>query len=200
MLKALSIILAITSPVLAAYPEDSVCEIRVLMQGGYEQGSGTLIGVDGAKGLILTAGHVAIGEGQKSTLLWRMQGNQKSEGVTIAVTDTTNDLGLIICDRPNDIQPVPVSVFDDKCGPWLSLGYRDGKFWTATATGCNYSNDRMELNTPYVHGMSGGPTLDKNGHLVGVVSAINKADEDAATIGFSVDGPRLQSLLNQFRK
>lgn len=200
MFKAIAIILALTSPVLAAYPADSVCEIRVLMSGGYEQGSGTLIGVTVDKGVILTAGHVAIREGQKSTILWRMQGNQKSEGVTLAVTDTTADQGLIVCDRPKDIRPVPVAAFDDKCGPWLSLGYRDGKFWTATATGCNYNKNRMELNTPYVHGMSGGPTLDNRGFLVGVVSAINAPNEDAATIGYSVDGPRLQSLLNQIRK
>lgn len=200
MFKAFTIILALASPVLAAYPSDSVCEIDVAVSGGYEQGSGTLIGVAGDKGLVLTAGHVAMREGQQSTIRWRMTGKQKSTGTTLVVTDTTHDLGLIICDRPNGIRPVPVAVFDAKCGPWLSLGYRDGKFWTASASGCGYRDGCMELNTPYVHGMSGGPTLDINGHLVGVVSAINAADENAATIGYSVDGPSLQTLLNQFRK
>lgn len=192
--------LGCVSPVLAAYPAASVCELRVQMPGRYEQGSGTLIGVAGDKGLVLTAGHVPESVGRHLRVMWRMAGVEESDGVCVAVTDTNADLALIVCPRPRGLRPVPIVPFDESKSPWTSMGFRDSKFWTVDATHCDYKGGRMYLNGTYKHGMSGGPTFDRDGNLVGVVSAIDNANEDEATLGMSGDGPKLQELINQFRK
>jgi hypothetical protein len=162
------------------------------------QGSGTLIGLNGNRALVLTCRHVAEQVGNDVTCNWLWAGRQSTPGRVVAVVpgggfDT--DLALVVCGRPNGIAPMIVTSYAPAYGPWVSAGFRDGKLRYAFASSARYDGGLIRFPVPYVQGMSGGPCYDRYGRVIAVVVA-----SDLETFGISVDGPRLQALVNQFRK
>lgn len=177
----------------AAYnPDFSICEIRVDNRGG----SGTLIGVTNEWALVLTARHVAGNAGAKASITWPSTG-ERMDGEVIKVVsgnDTASDMALIICKRPDKLQPIPIAKFDPRAGPWRSVGYRDHHFYESFADEAHEENGAIRLNAPFIQGQSGGAVLDRNGHLVGII-----VSSDLRTFGRASDGLHLQKLIEGVR-
>lgn len=172
----------------------AICEIRLKSW----QGSGTLIGVNGNQALVLSCRHVCEQVGNNVTCNWLWAGPQSTPGRVVAVVpgrgfDT--DLALVICARPRGVAPMPVTSFNYANGPWVSAGFRDRSLRYAYARSAEYDGSLITFPVPYIQGMSGGPCYDRYGRIVAVVVA-----SDMESFGISVDGPRLQALVNQFRK
>lgn len=170
-------------------PYRSVCQIRV--SGG--QGSGTLIGVADNQGLVLTARHVAVRIDATATLDWFYAGNQHTTGVVAAISpgDTlATDMALVVCSLPDDVAPLSVARFDPNNGPWRCFGFKGDVPWETVALGAREHDGIIELDQPFTQGMSGGPVLDRDDNVVGIVVA-----SDMESIGIASDGKTLAVLV-----
>lgn len=154
------------SAVALADPRDPVVEIQE-SSGGI--GTGTLIG----PGMVLTAAHVV--SGSKVVAIWSSS-HHVSEG---RVRYTNTDLDIAIVDAP-DVRDAPVRV---ACGPvpagtLTTIGFPLGSQFVMQST--HRIDDAepasigpwaqlVQLSGPAIPGMSGGPLLDSEGALVGIV-------------------------------
>lgn len=207
---------AVTSAVCKASdpwePYRAVCEIRVLNSRGAVRwtGSGTLVArtraADGQMiGLVNSCRHVNPEVGMKVLVVWHGWGIEKatdkppqSFGMVAHVVqgagdDWGTDLAVVMAPVPENIRPVPVARFDPANGPWMSAGYRGGKFYYVMATEAYAQGSAIVLNSPFVKGQSGGVTFDRFGRQVGVVVASNWSN-----VGWSADGENMANMLKQF--
>jgi len=190
-------------------PLRGVVEIQV-SQGRMASwtGSGTLVAKRDGMGLILSCRHVNTRVGMPVEIVWHGWGIERTTGrpprvkgyVAYVMQDTGEsqwhtDLAMVLAPAPDAIQPTPAVRFDPANGPWISAGYRGGKFFIAKATTAQQSGHSIVTNSPFVGGMSGGATLDKYGRLVAVVVA-----SDRFTTGISADGDNLHYMLGLFGK
>jgi S1-C subfamily serine protease len=194
---SLLIALAFVTSAAAQTPQQSICELHA---PGWT-GTGTLIGVSGDQGLILTARHVADRVGLRMTANWLWAPRPVSTPcVVIAILpglrfDT--DMAAIVTTLPKSlvIKPVAVVPFDAANGPWTAWGFRGGKMRLARVSEARVQDNYVFLNAALVPGMSGGPCLDRFGRIVAVDVA-----SDFATLGIAADGPALRDFVNQYRK
>ena len=168
-------------------------------------GSGTLIAVDGNRGLVLSCRHVAQKVGNKVELRWYAT-SQETDGIVVEVVSKTgrgrrnsswqNDLALVEADIPAGLKPVPVAKFDPDNGPWTCQGFRNGTGYTAITNKAEEKNGRLVLSALFWGGESGGAVLDKYGHLVGVIVASNTK----GSYGIAANGEALQIMLEKYGK
>ena len=174
-------------------PYRSVAEIRMPRWTG----SGTLVATSGGKGLVLSCRHVNPRVGMRARVRWLGVGAE-TIGVVVKVVRGRGfgtDLALLVTDIPGGVLPRTVAAFDPQNGPWRSVGYRDSRLLEATAERVDVRGNLLYLNSPYLGGMSGGPTFDRFGQVVAVVVASN-----GDTVGVSVDGEALHDMLREFAK
>lgn len=189
---ALLLILLPCTILQAAYPYDSICEVRIGKSGG----SGTLIAVSQRQALILSCQHVTGRVGRTVRVNWSATG-EKSNGKVFAVGSGGLDIALIVCPKPTGLQPVPVTI-----PSWASTkkiinagfpGLDDRLEWqTGRVIGIDV--DELRYSCRPVPGMSGGATLDQNGNLVGVITRYGPR------YGISTSGTAMMSFVGKFMK
>lgn len=175
-------------------PWDAACKVTVNLRAGLANGgSGTLIGVTQNEALVLTVQHVAERVGQTATCQF---GDVKVHGYVLA-THPTADLALILVQRPPGIQPVPVAHATSANGPYYMAGYPGYDRDTLRYQRGDYvdqDSDTLVITCRPEKGMSGGPTFDRYGRVVGAVSAYGPR------YGYAGDGDALQALVRPYVK
>ncbi len=168
-------------------------------------GSGTLVAVDGDKGLILTCRHVASRVGTDVKLQWVTNG-METEGEVVEVIPKTsrkglkrwgNDLALVEASIPEGIEPIPVAQFDPDNGPWTCIGFRQEAAYICVTNSAKRSGDAITLSALFWGGESGGAVLDKYGQLVGVIVA---SEDGSGSVGIAANGEALRSMLEKYGK
>jgi hypothetical protein len=169
-LLAVCLVLLSSLQALAAFPYDSVCAVVI---NGRIGGSGTLIAVNEDKAVILTCRHVAMRVGNKAECTF-LNGVTVSGRVHAIHPDRLADMALLVMDRPEGVEPVPMAVASEGTAPFVLTGYpsysRDKLRWQL---GDFYSVSKSELIVTCrpEKGMSGGAAFDRYGRVIGVVAA-----------------------------
>lgn len=174
----------------AAYPYDSICEIRVKGSGG----SATLIAVSEKNALLLTCKHVALRAGNKVKVYWPATG-EKSDGRVLKVGRRGFDIAICICPRPKGLLPVPVTgPSRTKSGRVTNAGYPglDGTLGWQTGKITNISPSQITVTCRPVPGMSGGATFDQRGNLIGIIIKYGRRS------GYSTSGTDMLYFVSQF--
>lgn len=172
-------------------PYRAVCELRV----GGVKGSGTLIYRRQDYGVVLSCRHVCQMEGLPVVLRWGAAGNQITSGRVLKVVpgaSFNDDLALVECGAPRGVRPVRIGSPCLSDRTWVSIGYRNGMRMAVASEGRMQSN-MFVTDSPFVKGMSGGPTFDRYGRLIGVVVA-----SDFVNTGVSCDGPLMRAFTQQY--
>lgn len=172
--------------------ETSVLRIRSVTCSGVYTGSGFVVDAH----TIVTNRHVVRGETtiQVDTV----------DGKEIAVTDVreASDIDLAVVHTDDALPaPLPLSKTDIKSGQHiLAVGYPlGGPIATTRGRVLGWVNDTnlqgglaMRASTPVEHGNSGGPALDQQGNVVGVI--YSKTDNgDAGAIAVTILNEHLAS-------
>jgi hypothetical protein len=177
-----------------AHPWSAACKVQVDLRAGLANGgSGTLIGVTKNEALVLTVAHVAERVNMTATCEW---GNQQCRGYVLAVSPTA-DLALILVERPVGVDPVPVAHATPENGPYYMAGFPGYDRDTLRYQRGNYidhDHDTLVVGCRPEKGMSGGPTFDRYGRVVGAVSAYG------LQYGYAGDGDALQALVKAYLK
>jgi len=189
---AIVLLLCSCAGAFAAYPYDSICEIRIGRSGG----SGTLIAVSETQALVLTCQHVAERPGMTVRINWAATGEQ-SEGKVLAIGANRLDIAVVICPRPTGLLPVPVTI-----PSWVSTkkiinaGFPGltGTLEWQTGKVVGIDSEEIRYSCRPIPGMSGGATLDQNGNLVGVITRYGPR------YGLSTSGTDMMIFVARFMK
>lgn len=162
---AIVLALVIAAPSLARSRYEAICKLSAPHTGG----SGTMIAANRSHCLVLTCAHLPSPVGARFSV--KFPGYNSVEGMVVKSADA-EDLALILAPRPGQIRPVKLGVTDRKHEPFWLFGYPQGD-----RDRVNWQHGRATLLVPEIlevdcapiGGMSGGPTLDSRGYLVGVV-------------------------------
>lgn len=159
--------------------------------------------------VIISVRHVGSEVGDEVELEWKSAGGQRTKGIVATVLPKSSrdgnytheqnvyqtDLCIILAKAPKGVKPLEYEKFDPSKGPFVSVGYRGKNMWVTIATQATDHKGLILTNTDFVGGMSGGPTLNKHGKIVAIVSA----SDDANNVGISVDGENLKKILEQYQ-
>ncbi len=179
-----AIVLTLTVSLFAAYPYDSVAEVTTPFRDGHNGGSATLIAVSETKALVLTCQHVVLRAGRPVEFTWHATG-EVTQGTVISVGAKRLDIALCITDRPKDLRAVPIAKPDlERSGQITNAGYPGLKGVLQWQTGEieRITQEDLYYTCRPVPGMSGGPTFDQYGNLIGVVVRYGR-DGGASTSG-----------------
>lgn len=173
-------------------------------QESFNQWSGT--GFALKNGYIVTNYHVI--EGANSIIVQGVNGNFNIQyNTSIVGTDKINDLALLKVTDPTfkgfGIIPYSISSAISEVGEEIFvLGYPltstmgdEIKLTTgviSSKTGFQGDIALYQISAPIQPGNSGGPLFDKNGNVIGIVSAKHK---DAENVGYAVKTLYLQNLI-----
>lgn len=154
-------------------PHPSVARIIVPEVDGTAYGSGTLIDKRDQYGLVLTNWHVV--EGASSTIEVQFPDGFRSQARALKV-DSDWDLAALVIWKPN-CEPVPLASRAPQPGDILTIcGYGSGDFRRATGRCTQYYSPQInlprelvELDVEARQGDSGGPILNEQGELAGVL-------------------------------
>ena len=154
-------------------PHPAVARIIAPEQGGVSLGSGVLVDVNASQGLVLTNWHVI--RDSRSAVLVQFPDGFQSAG-TVVRSDEAWDLAAISIWKP-PAEPVLLAARDAVPGEPLTIaGYGRGSFRAQTgrcteylSPGRGYPEELVELAAPARQGDSGGPILDADGRLAGVL-------------------------------
>jgi hypothetical protein len=151
-----------------------VARIIVPENGAVSYGSGTLVDVRGAFGLVVTNWHVVRdAAGQVSV---EFPGGFKSPAQVVK-TDQDWDLAALSIYRP-PVSPVAISSVPPQLGEWLTIaGYGGGDYRAAAGSLANYVSPSPDLPQEMLdvarvearQGDSGGPIFNQRGELCGVL-------------------------------
>jgi serine protease Do len=156
-----------------AEPRAAIVRVRASESGGASFGSGTLVGQTEKHGIVLTNWHVVRdATGQISV---RFPNGFRS-AATVLDTDKTWDLAALMIWRP-DVEPVAIADAKPQSGDRLTIaGYGSGAYREATGNvtqfvspGDNHPFEMVEVNVEARSGDSGGPILDEEGQMAGVL-------------------------------
>ena len=162
----------------AAEPAHRAAVVRVTAADGNvrHSGSGVLVSVTGSHGVIVTNWHV-IRDGKDGVVVKWPGG--KITPAKVQGTDTVWDLAALAVTNP-PAAPVPVAVQAPRVGDPLTIaGYGpDGKYLEQTGAVTLYASpgrgrgvqpQLVEMKAAARQGDSGGPMLDADGHVAGVL-------------------------------
>lgn len=164
-------------------PHPAVARIVAPESSGTSLGSGVLVDVNRTQGLVLTNWHVI--RDSRSAVLVQFPDGFQSAG-TVVRWDEPWDLAAIVIWKPN-ATPVSLAARPPAQGEPLTIaGYGRGPFRAETgpctqylAPGSGYPMEFVELSATARQGDSGGPILNAQGELAGVLFGQN----DGRTIG-----------------
>jgi hypothetical protein len=144
--------------------------VRVLSNG--RMGSGCYVRVSEQLAAVATARH-CVGQ-QPSTIVWA--DGSRCQGTPCVSRDGADVACLIVDQPPAGIQPLPVATEAPQSGTWVEwCGYggpeKQPWHWWAYPTGAlGRGNALTVYSAAVMAGDSGGPVLDQEHRLVGVVS------------------------------
>ena len=172
-LIAITILLGTLAPAPAQDAHPAVVRIIAQQRGGASYGSGALVAVTEAHGLVVTNWHVVRDATGPVTVVFP---DSFRSAATVMKTDRDWDLAALAIHRPNT-QPIALATEAPRPGDVLTIaGY--GKGWYRSAAGrCtqyvspgrNMPFEMVELSTTARNGDSGGPILNSRGELAGVL-------------------------------
>src|SRR5690606_10770202 len=154
-------------------PHPAVARIIVPEVDGTAYGSGTLIDKRDQYGLVLTNWHVV--EGASETIEVQFPDGFRSQARALKV-DSDWDLAALVIWKPN-CEPVRLASRAPRAGDVLTIwGYGAGDFGRATGRCTQYYSPQLDLPGELVEldvearqGDSGGPILNGQGELAGVL-------------------------------
>lgn len=154
-------------------PHPAVARIIAPESSGVSLGSGVLVDINESQGLVLTNWHVI--RDSRSAVLVQFDDGFQSAGTVIRF-DEAWDLAAISIWKPK-ATPVPLAQRNPLPGELLSIAgygrgaYREqrGRCTEYLSPGSGYPKELVELQAPARQGDSGGPILNANGRLAGVL-------------------------------
>lgn len=154
-------------------PHPAVARIIAPESTGVSLGSGVLVDINGSQGLVLTNWHVI--RDSRSAVLVQFADGFQSAGTVIRF-DEAWDLAAISIWKPQ-ANPVPLAQRNPIPGEPLSIAgygrgaYREqrGRCTEYLSPGSGYPKELVELQAPARQGDSGGPILNTDGRLAGVL-------------------------------
>jgi hypothetical protein len=158
-------------------PHPSVARIIAPDQGGVSLGSGVLVDVNRTQGLILTNWHVI--RDSRSAVLVQFPDGFQSAGTVIRY-DEAWDLAALVVWKPR-AAPIALADRPPAIGEALTIaGFGRGAYRAETgpcteylSPGTGYGKEFVELAATARQGDSGGPILDADGKLAGVLFGQN---------------------------
>jgi serine protease Do len=158
---------------LAEETKESLAVILYTGRDGKQQGLGTGF-VIAADGLIATNHHV-IGDARPITV--QLSDGSKHEATIVVASDRKFDLAIIKIDAKRKLKPLPLGDSSSlKQGQAIvALGHPRGLEYSVVAGVLSGKRDfdgvaMLQLAIPIEQGNSGGPVLDRDGRVVGVVT------------------------------
>ena len=179
----------------AAAVKPAVVVITYADRDGQPAGVGSGFVVDAA-GLIATNLHV-IGEARPITV--RFADGTTHAVTTVEATDRASDLALLRVDA-DDLSPLPLAEEEIRDGQEvIAIGHPRGlehSVVRGVLSGRREidSRDYLQLAIPVEAGNSGGPVLDRAGHVVGILTMKSAVTEN---LGFAVPISALKPLLQK---
>ena len=154
-------------------PHPAVARIIAPESSGVSLGSGVLVDINESQGLVLTNWHVI--RDSRSAVLVQFDDGFQSAGTVIRF-DEAWDLAAISIWKPK-ATPVSLAQRNPLPGEPLSIAgygrgaYREqrGRCTEYLSPGSGYPKELVELQAPARQGDSGGPILNANGRLAGVL-------------------------------
>jgi hypothetical protein len=151
----------------------AIARITVPERDGVSYGSGTLIDARGKFGLVITNWHVVRDAAGPITV--EFPEGYKSPAEVIR-TDKDWDLAALSILRPR-AEPLPITGQAPQIGEWLSIaGYGGGEYRAAAGYVRAYNSPSIDLPQEFIelsaearHGDSGGPIINQQGELCGVL-------------------------------
>jgi S1-C subfamily serine protease len=154
-------------------PHPAVVRVIAQDRDGFSMGSGALVAVDASHGLVVTNWHVvrdAVGP-----VAVEFPDGFRS-GAVVLRTDRDWDLAALAIWKPA-VQPIPLATQPPQPGQWLWIaGYGSGSYRAVAgrcteylSPGRNLPNEMVELEAGARLGDSGGPILNCQGELAGVL-------------------------------
>jgi hypothetical protein len=159
-------------------PHPAVARIVAPESSGTSLGSGVLVDINQAQGLVLTNWHVV--RDARSALLVQFPDGFQSAG-TVIRWDEAWDLALIVVWKPSAL-PVPVAAQPPAIGEPLTIaGFGRGSYREETgpcldylSPGTGYGKEFVELKATARQGDSGGPIFNARRELAGVLFGQNE--------------------------
>ena len=154
-------------------PHPAVVRVVAQDRGGFSMGSGALVAVDAAHGLVLTNWHVV--RDSVGPVFVEFPDGFRSGAVVLRI-DRDWDLAALAIWKPN-VQPIPLATQAPQPGEWLWIaGYGSGSYRIVAgrcteylSPGTNLPNEMVELEASARLGDSGGPILNARGEVAGIL-------------------------------
>jgi hypothetical protein len=154
-------------------PHPSVARIVAPDEGGVSLGSGVLVDLNQSQGLVLTNWHVI--RDTRSAVLVQFPDGFQSAG-TVIRHDEAWDLAALVIWKPA-AAPIPLAEQPPQIGELLTIaGFGRGAYRAQSgpcteylSPGAGYAKEFVELSATARQGDSGGPILDADGKLAGVL-------------------------------
>lgn len=154
-------------------PHPAVARIIAPEGTGVSLGSGVLVDANQTQGLVLTNWHVI--RDSRSAVLVQFPDGFQSAGTVIRF-DEAWDLAAIAIWKP-PVEPVPLAAMPPVIGEPLTIaGYGRGAYRAQSgpctdylSPGTGYTKEFVELAAAARQGDSGGPILNADGHLAGIL-------------------------------
>lgn len=181
-------------PQASPQPHPSICRVIVPERNATSFGSGTLVGVRENYGLVVTNWHVV--RDAAGPIQVAFPGGFRT-GARVIRTDKDWDLAALAIWRP-DLEPVRIATRPAQRGERLKIaGYGSGSYREATgrctqyvAPGEKFPFEMLELSAQARQGDSGGPILNDQGELAGVLFGAGRGVTAGSYAG------RVQSFLS----
>ncbi len=157
----------------AGRPHPAVVQVIVPDRTGFSCGSGALVGVKDDLGLVVTNWHVVRDAAGQIVVVFP---DGFRLGATVLGTDRDWDLAALAIRRPQ-VAPIRLATRPPQPGEPLTIaGYGSGSYREITgrctqyvAPGVNQPFEMVELSAGARQGDSGGPILNRQGELAGVL-------------------------------
>lgn len=154
-------------------PNPAVARIVVPVREGFAYGSGSLVDVNDEFGLVVTNWHVV--DEATGAIVVEFPGGFRSTA-RVLKTDRDWDLAALQIRRPQ-IEPLRLAAHTPVAGePLMIAGYGSGTYRAASgkctqyvAPGVNFPYEMVEVSAGARQGDSGGPILNAEGQLAGVL-------------------------------
>ena len=179
--KILSFMLLITPVLLSA--QEAIKSPVVWIQAGNETGAGILVGNRGSNMYVVTAYHLVV-DAPDDLRVYFYPGGTQQASASIVQVNSRFDLAVIQCDEPTDY-PMPNSYALVSAPPSFRqevtvVGHPSGDRWMSNVSnrvnGLEYEGDDRFFtigSQGLARGNSGGPVLDVQNRLLGMVQEVD---------------------------
>lgn len=179
---------------LAEGAKDSIAVLLYIGRDGKQQGIGTGF-VIAEDGLIATNLHV-IGEARPITV--QLADGSKHEATVVQASDRKLDLAIVKIDAKRKLKPLPLGDSNKvkQGSPIVAIGHPRGLEHSVVAGVISGRRDMdgvsmLQLAIPIEQGNSGGPVLDPQGRVIGIVTLKSL---ETANLGYAVPVNALKEI------